>query len=812
MDQFLHDVRYAWRSLRRQPAFTSLAVITLALGIGANAAIFSVVNAVLLRPLSYSQPQRIVAINNLWRTSGVSASVSAPDFHDWHDTATSFDAMAYYQGGETSVSVAGAADYATVIRATPGFFDVFGTGPAIGRALETADETPGSPLTAVISHDFWTRRFGGRPEALGATVSFGERTFTIVGVMPPGFRFPTRTDVWYPAWVQPETTSRSGHNYRVVARLKDGVGIEQAQAEMTALAARLEQAYPASNAGKGAIVVPLLEQFVGDTRPTLNLLAGAVGLVLLIACANVANLLLARATARTSELGVRAALGASRGRLVAQLVTESLILALAAGTLGLVFARWSVAALIAAAPAGLPRLGDVGIDARVLLFALAVSVVSSLLFGVAPALQASRVDLNQSLRLGGRGGALGGGGSRLRGGLVVAEVALAVALVVGASLLVRSFVALGQVPLGFSADHLLVMETSVPTRIDLRNISGAQRATAFYADVLPRLAAAPGVTSVAGIRGLPAARARFGHESNGGYWLEGGQDPSVAGVRLPQAAFTVVTPGYFKTMQIPMRRGRDFTERDQYDAPFVVVVNDALARQAFGDGDPLGRSIACGLDTPKFMTIVGVVGDVRSSNPSRPPGPEIYMPFEQHPVTATSLSIVARTTGDPMSMANTFRETIRAANGDVPVRIGTMNDALSISVATPRFRTLLIATFAAFALLLAIAGVYGVMAYAVGRRTSEIGVRMAMGAASADILRLVMAQGLRLALTGIAIGCVLAYGLAQLLRGMLFAVTPADPVVFIAVPLALLATAAAATAIPALRASRVDPIQALRAE
>jgi predicted permease len=438
--------------------------------------------------------------------------------------------------------------------------------------------------------------------------------------------------------------------------------------------------------------------------------------------------------------------------------------------------------------------------------------VSSLVFGVAPALQASRVDLNQSLRQGGRGGALGGGGSRLRGALVVAEVALAVALVVGASLLIRSFVALGQVSLGFSADHLLVLQTNVPTRIDLRNIAGAQRATAFYHTVLSRFAAVPGVTSVAGIRGLPSTRGRFGHDSNGGYWLEGGQDPSVAGVRLPQAAFTVVTPDYFKTMQIPRRRGRDFSDRDQYDAPFVVIVNDALARQAFGDGDPLGRSLACGMDTPKFMTIVGVVGDVRSSDPSRSPEPEIYMPFEQHPVTATSLAVVARTMGDPMSAANTFREIVRSINGDVPVRASTMNDALSISVATPRFRTLLIGAFALFALVLAIAGVYSVMAYAVSRRTSEIGVRMAMGAASSDILRLVMAQGLQLALIGIAIGSALAYALAQLLRGMLFAVTPADPLVFIGVPLALLVTAAAATAIPAWRAARVDPIRALRAE
>ena len=738
--------------------------------------------------------------------------MSAPDFHDWHDTTSSFDAMAYYSGGETSVSTEGVADYGAAIRVSPGFFRVFGVGAEVGRLLEPPDEVVGSPLTAVISHDFWLRRFGGRPDALGATVSFSARTFTIVGVMPPDFHFPARSEIWYPGWVQPETTSRGAHNYRVVARLKEGIGLDRAQAEMTAVAARLERAYPVSNDGKGAIVVPLQEQLVGDTRPTLNLLAGAVALVLLIACANVANLLLARASARTSELGVRAALGASRRRLVSQLVTESALLALAAGLLGLVFARWIVAALIAAAPPGLPRLGEVGIDTRVLMFALAVSVVSSFLFGVAPALQATRIDLSSSLRQGGRAGALAGGGSRLRAGLVVAEVALAVALVIGASLLIRSFIALGRVTLGFSSDHLLVLQTSVPTQIDLRNIAGAQRATAFYNNALPRLAAVGGVTSVAGIRGLPEARSRFGHESSGGYWLEGGLNPDTVGVRLPQAAFTVATPDYFKTMEIPIRRGRDFSAHDQLDAPFVAIVNDALVRQAFGDADPIGRSIACGLDTPKFMTIVGVVGDVRSNDPSRPPAPEIYLPFEQHPVTATSLAIVARTVGDPMVTANAFREIIRTLNGDVPVRASTMNDALSISVATPRFRTLLIGVFAALALVLAIAGVYGVMAYAVSRRTAEIGVRMAMGAASGDILRLVMGQGLRLALAGIGLGCALAYGLAQLLRGMLFAVAPADPVVFLAVPVALILTAAGATAIPALRASRTDPMTALRAD
>jgi len=387
-----------------------------------------------------------------------------------------------------------------------------------------------------------------------------------------------------------------------------------------------------------------------------------------------------------------------------------------------------------------------------------------------------------------------------------------VALVVGASLLIRSFVALERVSLGFSADHLLVLETSVPVRVDMQNVASAQRATELYATLLPRLADVPGVTSVAAIRGLPSARDRFGHDSDGGYWLQGGQDPAVVGVRLPQAVFTVATPGYFRTLGIPLRRGRDFTVNDRYDAPFVAVINDALARQAFGDGDPIGRNIACGLDNLKFMTIVGVVGDVRSNNPSRAPRPEIYMPVEQHPATATSLAIVARTAGEPMALAQAFREIIRTANGDVPIRASTMGDALAASVATPRFRTLLIGVFAAFALVLAIAGVYGVMAYAVSRRTSEIGVRMAMGAAATDILRLVMTQGLRLAVVGIAIGSALAYAVAQLLRGMLFAVGPADPVVYIGVPLALLVTVAAATAIPALRAARISPTQALRAE
>jgi predicted permease len=803
VDIFVRDVRYAVRSLGRQPAFAVLAVATLALGIGANAAIFTVVNGVLLRPLPYAAPDRIVAITTDWRTTRVRGTVSGPDFHDWHDRAHSFDAMALHTGGETSVSVDGVADYARVELVTGEFFDVFGVAPQIGHLPAGRELYAGGPLTAVIGYGFWQRRFDGSPAVLGRTLSFQQRTFTIIGVMPPAFRFPDSADVWMPSFVVPETTSRSAHNYEVVGRLKDGVGVERAQGEMTSIAASLEQAYPRSNANKGAAVVPLREHLVGSTRATLYLLVGAVALVLLIACANVANLLLARATARTGELAVRAALGAGRGRLVRQMMTESLVLALGSGALGVLLARWGVAALMAIAPAGLPRTAEVGVDWRVLGFALLASLAASLVFGVLPAVHGSRVDLNASLRQGGRGGALGGGGATLRNVLVVAEIACAVALVVGASLLVRSFAALGRVDLGFNPDRLLVVESSVPV-----GDQGGGVATRFYASVLSQIAAIPGVTSAAGVRGLPGTSIH----SNGGYWPEGSPGPEVTGVRAAQAVFTVVTPDYFRTMGVPVRQGRDFSARDGFDAPRVAIINDALARQSYAGVDPIGRRLRSGLDSLDYMTIVGVVGNVREYDPSRPPRPELYMPFEQHPAFATALTLVVRGAADPRAAANQVRAIVHAENAQVPARIGTMADTLSAAVSTPRFRTVLVGLFAGLAFVLAMAGVYGVMAYTVSRRRAEIGLRMALGAASGDVLRMVMSAGLRLAVVGIAIGCVLAYGVAQALRGMLFAVAPADPAVFIGAPIVLFLTAAGACLLPALRASRVDPMLALRTD
>jgi predicted permease len=803
MDNLRQDLTYAMRALRRQPAFAALAIQTLAVGIGATAAIFSVVDAVLLRPLAYNHPDRIVALTTLWRKTGARGTVSAPDFHDWHDQSKSFSAMAYYAGGETSVSVDGVADYATATIVTPEFFDVFGVGPEIGHVPTAADQRS-SDFAAVVGHEFWERRFGGRPDVLGRTISLQQRTFTIEAVMPPGFHFPDRADVWVPASAFDETTSRSGHNYYVAARLAPGVTVERAQAEMTAIAAHLEQQYPVSNATKGAAVVPLQEELVGSTRATLYLLFGAVALVLLIACANVANLLLARATARSSELAVRAALGAGRGRIVAQLLTESVTLAVAAGVVGLLLARWGVGALLALAPAGLPRAAEIAVDWRVAAFALGASIAAAVIFGVAPALQASRVDLNAVLRQGGRGEVGGGSGALLRNALVVVEIAFAVALVVGASLLIRSFETLARVDLGFRQDHLLVAESTVPSN----NLASARAAMRFYATVLDKLTAVPGVRSAAAVRGLPATAIH----ASGGYWLEGGPGPDAGIVAAPQAMFTVVTPDYFKTMGVPVLRGREFSARDAYDAPRVAIINEALARQSFPNADPIGHRIEAGLDSPEFMTIVGVVGNVRQRDPARPPSPELYYPFEQHPGAATSMRIVARTAVEPAAIAARLREIARAENSQVPLRIGTMDDTMSTAVATPRFRTLLVGVFAALAFVLAMAGVYGVMAYAVSRRRAEIGVRMALGAASTDVLRLVLRDALRLALAGIVLGCGLAFAVAQGLRGMLFGVQPADPFVFVAVPIALLLTAVLASAVPARRAAAIDPMLALRAD
>ena len=799
----LSDLKFAARLLVKQPAFTLIATLVLALGIGANTAIFSVIDAVLLRPLPYADHERIVSIQNLWRNTGVRGQASAPDFHDWHDQAKSFDGMAAYQANQASVIVNGVADYATVVRATPEFFPIFGVHPELGRLPSADEHRQGGPLTAVIGHQFWLARLGGDRGAIGGTLKCAQRVYTIVGVMPPAFHFPNDADVWTPWWVFPEVSSRSGHNYEVVAHVGPGISLERAQSEMDAIALQLERAYPQSNEYKGIVVAPLLDRIVRDVRGTLTLIFGVVVLVLLIACANVSNLLLSRATSRSRELGIRAALGASRGRVVRQLVTESVLLAGLAGVASVLIAGWGVRGLIALAPAGLPRLADVHVDLRVLVFASAVSLAASLLFGLAPALHVSRSDLNDVIKQGGRT-MTGGASGRLRAALIVFETAAAVVLVTGAGLLIRSFAALSAVDMGFRTERLLVADTTVP----VAGADAAPQAVRFYRSLLPELAALPGVQSASAVMGVPT-RSR----SNGGYWIEGGPTFEQMGMRSPQAIFTVATPGYFATLGVPILKGRDFTDDDNDRAPLVAVINEALARQSFPNAEPLGHRIKSGYDLTDFMTVVGVVANVRSSDPAQAPKPQLFMPFQQHPLGSTSLSIVLRTASpDPLTVAQSVGQKVRSFNGDVPVRTSTMEATVGRAVSTPRFRTVLLGLFAGVALLLAMAGVYGVVSFTVSQRTSELGLRMALGAQPREIVGLTLASGLRLTAAGVAIGWVVSLALARVLSAMLFATSERDPLIFAAVPAALLAVAALASMAPALRAARVDPVVALRSE
>jgi putative ABC transport system permease protein len=796
------DLKFALRSLRKNPGFTVLAVVVMALGIGANAAVFSVVNAVLLKPLAYRDPDRIVTLSSLWKKEGSHGQVSAPDFHDWHDQSTSFSAMAYYKGGNTAVTVGSTAEYAQAAAVTPEFFQVFEVQPMLGRLFTPDEEKPGSGGAVVISHSYLQNHFGSNSSALGKTIRIFGKTLSVVGVLQPGFHFPDKTDIWIPAnTILPETASRSGHNYLVVARLKEGVSLEQAQAQVTSIGARLERQYRSSNKDKSVLVTRMRDEMVRDVRLTLYLLLGAVAVVLLIACANVANLLLAKATARTREIAIRAAVGAIRGRIIRQLITESLVLAFAGGIAGLILALLASRALVMLAPADVPRLTEAGIDGWVLAFTLGISVIASLLFGLAPAVQASQVDVNESLKQGAGRAVTRGTTGRIRSGLVIAEIALSVVLLTGAGLLMKSFVALHNVALGFRPERVLVMSSSVPAS----GLEGARRATRLYKTLLSDLSTLPGVL------GAGATMATPGHvESNGGYWID--HLPNELSVTAPNAVFSVVAPGTFGTLGIPLPRGRDFNDGDTYEAPFTAVINEALARTSFSGQDPMGRVIYCGFDSLKPMRIVGVVGNVRQYGPAREPIPEIYMPYEQHPRPATDLSILVRTATEPQTVEGMMRRKVRQLSPDVPVKFTTMEASVSENVAAPRFRTLLLGIFAGLAVCLAMAGVYGVMAYVVGQRSNELGVRMALGASRGDVLRLVLRQGLGLAALGLLLGLIGALAVSRVLSSMLFEVKPGDPMIYASVAILLALVTLMASYIPARRATKLDPLVALRQE
>jgi predicted permease len=805
IDNLLRDLQYAGRNLRRSPGFATLAVLIMALGIGANTAVFSVVNAVLLKPLSYREPDRIVTLTNPLTTGPALTAlgvklVSILNFQDWHDQSSSFEAMAYYQSAEAAVMAGSTAEYARATKVSPEFFRVFAVEPIVGRFFTDEEIKPGSSGALLISYAYWQSHFGGNVHVLGQTVRLYGRAAPIVGVLPPGFGFPEKTDLWRPVntpILEPTATFRGGQNYFAVGRLKPGVPLERTQTEMTSIARRLEQQYPELNKGRTVAVARMRDEMVGDVRLTLYLLLAAVSVVLLIACANTATLLLGKATARTREVAVRFALGASRRRIVTQLITESLLLAFLAGACGLLLAYWGSKALVALAPANLPRLAETGIDAWVLAFTFGMSLITSVLFGLLPAIYASKVDLHDALKQGGRGPVPGGGMVRMRGALVVSEIALAVVLLSGAGLLIKSFVALHNVALGFRPENVLVMKATVPAPVTV--------ASQFFKDVLSQTARVPGVLAV-GATMVPPGNVG----SMGPYYFD--HMPQRLDPSDPSAVISVVAPGTFAALGIPLKRGRDFSDGETSDTPFVAVVNESLVRKSLPGMDPIGRTIFCLFDSPKAMTIIGVVGDVRERGPAREPIPECYITYRQHAYNGNSLSIVARTVGDPTALTETLRRIAHERSPDVPMKFTTMERDTSENVAAPRFRTLLLGVFAGLAVMLAMAGVYGVTAYAVSQRSNEIGLRIALGASNGSVLRLILGEGLALAGLGLALGLAAAVATTRLLTTLLFQVKPNDPQVYVAVAVLLGLVALIAGWVPARRASRIDPLTAIRQE
>lgn len=754
-------------------------------------------------PLLDVDPNRIVTLSDFSATdqarSSLSRQVSAREFNDWQDQSSSFEAMAYYGTRETAVIRGSAAEYARVAGVSPEFFHVFGVTPIAGRFLTPQEMAARGSGAVMISYDYWQNRFGGDPRALGQTLRvYGLRT--VVGVLPPGFRFPEKTDLWI---VFGETDDPpAARNYIAVAQLKPGISLEQAQAEMTLIGKRLERKYPDTNKAWTVLVAHMRDDMVRDFRLMLYVLLGAVAVVLLIACANTATLLLGKATGRMREIAVRAALGASRRRIIRQLVSESLLLAFLAGASGLLLAWFGSKVLVALAPADLPRLAETGIDYRVLAFTSCISIITSLLFSLVPALYASKVDLIDSLKQAGTRFIIGGGMARMRGVLVVAEIALAVVLLSGAGLLIKSLAALYNVALGFRPENVLVMRATVPGSL----AAATPHARQFFRDILAQITRLPGVIAAGATMAPPTSI-----DSSGGYFTD--HLPAQPDwTRAPGVVLSIVAPGTFAAFGIPLKRGRDFSDSDTPNTPLVAIVNEALVRKSFPKQNPIGRTIFCSFDTFMGMTIVGVVGDVRQPGPAREPMPECYMTYGQHGFNNLTLSMVARTVGDPIALSETLRRLARERSPDVPMKFTTMDALLSDNIAVPRFRTLLFVLFGGLAVCLARAGVYGVMAFAAGQRSNEIGVRMALGASTGSVAWLVLGQGLALACIGLGLGLAGSVAASRLLKSMLFQVQPNDPVVYVAVAVILGVVALVAGYVPASRAARIDPAVALRQE
>jgi putative ABC transport system permease protein len=774
------------------------------LGIGANTAIFSVVNAVLLRPLPFDDPERIVW---LWDTQPQlpTAPASLPDFLDWKEQNRSFENLAAYLSGSMFLDAGDGNSDARVGLVKPEIFSVFHVRPILGRTFTDEETLPGRFHVAVLSHSMWQNRFGSDANVLGRTIQLNGTAYTIIGVMPAGFSYPERAELWRPLEIDPAKLDRGPHYLHVVGRLKPGVALAQAQADMSPIAARLSEQYKEKNAGHGVKLERLTNVVVGDIGLALYVLLGAVGFVLLIACANLANLMLARVGARQKEIALRTALGASRLRIVRQLLTESILLAVTGGAAGLLLAFWTVSWLVSLGADTIPRVHEISVDPRVAGFTLLVSVITGVLFGLAPAIQVSRPDLTDALKESGRTTA-GHRRNRLRSVLVVSEVALSLVLLVGAGLMIRSFAKLNQVDPGFKPAQVMTLGVAI-----LRaKYPEDQHVAQVYSQILERAATAPGVLSAGAISDLPLT----GSNISDSFTIEG--RPPIAKEAEPSTEYHIVTPRYFETMGIPLLSGRDFAQADTRQSPNVVVINDAFARRHFAGENPLGHRLRLQGQERDPLLIVGVAGNVRQLGLDQQPPPEVYVPFLQDPLFPTyqrSMTIVARTKSDPGAIAGTLRAALTSVDKSLPVyALKPMTEHLRDSLARRRFNLILLSVFSGVALMLAAVGIYGVISYGVTQRTHEMGIRMALGAKPRDVLKLVVRQAMLLALGGVAIGLLAALALTRLMKSLLFNVGVTDPLTFAVIALLMTLIALLACLIPARRATKVDPLVALRYE
>lgn len=801
------DLRYGVRTLVKSPAFAVVAVLSLALDIGANTAIFSVVNSILLRPLPYPESERLMAI---WHTPPQASfpgmnrfSVSPGNYLDWKEQSRAFERMAIYQYAGLSLSGGGDPTPVTGAAVSSDFFSVLRAQVEKGRTFSPDEEQPGREQVVVLGHGLWQRAFGANPNLIGQTVTLNSRSFTVVGIMPAGFEFPAEAELWVPlAWDAAERETRAIHDYLVVARLKQDASLAQAQAEMSTISDRLEQQYPEANKGWGAVVIPLQEDLVGDVRPALLVLFSAVGFVLLIACANVANLMLARGANRRREIALRIALGATRGRIVRQLLCESVLLAVMGGLLGLLLAGWGGQLLVRLSSGSLPGAVEVGVDAWALGFTLLVSLCAGVLAGVAPALQFSKSDLSETLK---QGTGRGGGGSvkqRTRKALVVCEVALSLILLVGAGLMIRSFWMLQNVDPGFDASNTLTMSVLLPST----RYSEPQQMLAFHDRVLEQISALPGVVSVGSTTTVPLT----GGGSRQPFTIEGRPAPPVSEQPLAQTRY--VSPDYFSAMGVPLRQGRPFDERDRDGAPQVVVISEAMARRFFPGQNPVGQRLTASFHLQQGpREIVGVVGDVKSNGLDDDAAATMYLPFRQAP--RPWINFVARTSSDPRGFVQPVSKAVYAVDKEQALTsVRTMEQVLDESLSGRRFNMTLLMTFAALALTLAAVGVYGVMNYSVMLRRRELGIRIALGARALDVLRLVLGQGLALTLIGVGVGMAGAYALTRLMASLLYGVAATDFLTFFSVSAVIILVGLLASFLPARRATKVDPMIALRSE